>query len=134
MKKKNGRLMLNVLGSVAQFEGEIVLERQRACIEKAKAEGKYKGRKPTARAKPTRSRRCWRMAWALLPSPVSSGSGGTRSIVLSRPTACSDHKSAMVENCRLELGERMPRLGLPRPSIRHLRSRHPNRCVIVAER
>src|SRR6478736_4461127 len=47
----NGRLMLNVLGSVAQFEREIMLERQRAGIEKAKAEGKYKGRKPTARAK-----------------------------------------------------------------------------------
>jgi DNA invertase Pin-like site-specific DNA recombinase len=47
----NGRLMLNVLGSVAQFEREIMLERQRVGIEKAKAEGKYKGRKPTARAK-----------------------------------------------------------------------------------
>jgi DNA invertase Pin-like site-specific DNA recombinase len=47
----NGRLMLNVLGSVAQFEREIMLERQRAGIEKAKAEGKYKRRKPAARAK-----------------------------------------------------------------------------------
>jgi DNA invertase Pin-like site-specific DNA recombinase len=43
--------MLNVLGSVAQFEREIMLERQRVGIEKAKTEGKYKGRKPTARAK-----------------------------------------------------------------------------------
>ena len=47
----NGRLMLNVLGSVAQFEREIMLERQRVGIEKAKTEGKYKGRKPTARAR-----------------------------------------------------------------------------------
>jgi DNA invertase Pin-like site-specific DNA recombinase len=47
----NGRLMLNILGSVAQFEREIMLERQREGIAKAKAEGKYKGRKPTARAK-----------------------------------------------------------------------------------
>src|SRR5690349_20095306 len=47
----NGRLMLNVLGSVAQFEREIMLERQRAGIAKAKGEGKYKGRKPTARAR-----------------------------------------------------------------------------------
>jgi DNA invertase Pin-like site-specific DNA recombinase len=46
-----GRLMLNVLGSVAQFERETMLERQREGIAKAKAEGKYKGRKPTARAK-----------------------------------------------------------------------------------
>lgn len=45
----NGRLTLNVLGSVAQFEREIMLERQREGIAKAKAEGKYKGRVPTAR-------------------------------------------------------------------------------------
>jgi len=41
-----GRLMLNVLGSVAQFEREMMLERQREGIDKAKKEGKYKGRKP----------------------------------------------------------------------------------------
>ena len=46
-----GKLMLNVLGSIAQFEREIMLERQREGIEKARREGKYKGRKPTARAK-----------------------------------------------------------------------------------
>ena len=42
---------LNVMSSVAQFEREMMLERQREGIAKAKAEGKYKGRKPTARAK-----------------------------------------------------------------------------------
>jgi DNA invertase Pin-like site-specific DNA recombinase len=46
-----GKLMLNVLGSVAQFEREVMLERQREGIAKAKGEGKYKGRAPTARAK-----------------------------------------------------------------------------------
>jgi len=46
-----GKLMLNVLGGVAQFEREMMLERQREGIARAKAEGKYKGRKPTARAK-----------------------------------------------------------------------------------
>jgi DNA invertase Pin-like site-specific DNA recombinase len=46
-----GRLMLNLLGSVAQFEREIMLERQREGIAKAKAAGKYKGRAPTARAR-----------------------------------------------------------------------------------
>ena len=46
-----GRLMLNLLGSVAQFEREILLERQREGIAKAEADGKYRGRKPTARAK-----------------------------------------------------------------------------------
>jgi DNA invertase Pin-like site-specific DNA recombinase len=47
----SGRLMLNVFGSVAQFEREMMLERQREGIAKAKGEGKYKGRAPTARAK-----------------------------------------------------------------------------------
>jgi DNA invertase Pin-like site-specific DNA recombinase len=46
-----GRLMLNVIGSVAQFERETMLERQREGIAKAKGEGRYKGRAPTARAK-----------------------------------------------------------------------------------
>jgi DNA invertase Pin-like site-specific DNA recombinase len=46
-----GRLMLTMLGGVAQFEREIMLERQREGIAKAKGEGKYKGRKPTARLK-----------------------------------------------------------------------------------
>lgn len=46
-----GKLMLNVLASVAQFEREMMLERQREGIAKAKAAGAYKGRKPTAQAK-----------------------------------------------------------------------------------
>ncbi|MGK7754378.1 MULTISPECIES: recombinase family protein [unclassified Roseovarius] len=46
-----GKLMLTILGGVAEFEREIMLERQREGIAKAKAAGKYKGRKPTARAK-----------------------------------------------------------------------------------
>jgi DNA invertase Pin-like site-specific DNA recombinase len=46
-----GKLMLNVLASVAQFEREMMLERQREGIAKAKSEGRYRGRKPTARAK-----------------------------------------------------------------------------------
>ncbi|HEX2556390.1 MAG TPA: helix-turn-helix domain-containing protein [Microvirga sp.] len=39
------------LASVAQFEREMMLERQREGVAKAKAEKKYKGRAPTARAK-----------------------------------------------------------------------------------
>jgi len=46
-----GKLMLTILGGVAEFEREIMLERQREGIAKAKAAGKYKGRKPTAKAK-----------------------------------------------------------------------------------
>ena len=46
-----GKLQLTVLGAVAQFEREMMLERQREGIAQAKADGRYKGRKPTARAK-----------------------------------------------------------------------------------
>jgi DNA invertase Pin-like site-specific DNA recombinase len=46
-----GRLMLTILAGIAEFERELMLERQREGIAKAKGEGKYKGRKPTARAK-----------------------------------------------------------------------------------
>ena len=46
-----GRLMLNVFAAFAQFELEIMKERQREGIADAKAAGRYKGRKPTARAK-----------------------------------------------------------------------------------
>src|SRR5215469_8885339 len=42
-------LILNVLGAIAQFEREIMLERQREGIAKAQREGKYRGRKPTVR-------------------------------------------------------------------------------------
>jgi len=46
-----GKLMLTVVGAIATFEREMMLERQREGIARAKAEGKYKGRMPTARAK-----------------------------------------------------------------------------------
>lgn len=41
-----GKLLVNLLGSIAEFEREIMLERQREGIAKAKREGKYKGRPP----------------------------------------------------------------------------------------
>jgi DNA invertase Pin-like site-specific DNA recombinase len=46
-----GKLMLTMLGAVAEFERALMLERQREGIAKAKGAGKYTGRKPTARAK-----------------------------------------------------------------------------------
>ncbi len=48
-----GKLLLTVFAAFAQFEREMMLERQREGIAKAKAAGKYKGRKPTALAKAT---------------------------------------------------------------------------------
>src|SRR5215470_11948766 len=44
-----GALLLTMLGAIGQFEREMMLERQREGIAKAKADGKYKGRVPTVR-------------------------------------------------------------------------------------
>ena len=46
-----GRLLLTMLGAVAEFERAIMLERQREGVAKARAAGKYQGRAPTARRK-----------------------------------------------------------------------------------
>ncbi|MGG5891128.1 recombinase family protein [Falsiroseomonas sp. HC035] len=46
-----GKLMLTMLGAVAEFERSLMLERQREGIAKAKSEGKYQGRAPTAQRK-----------------------------------------------------------------------------------
>ena len=46
-----GKLLLTMLGGIAEFERALMLERQREGIAKAKQEGKYKGRAPTARRK-----------------------------------------------------------------------------------
>jgi DNA invertase Pin-like site-specific DNA recombinase len=52
-----GKLMLSVVGAVAEFERAIMLERQREGIASAKAAGKYKGRAPTARRQADEIRR-----------------------------------------------------------------------------
>jgi DNA invertase Pin-like site-specific DNA recombinase len=48
-RSATGKLMLTMLGAVATFERELMLERQREGIRKAAEAGKYKGRAPTAR-------------------------------------------------------------------------------------
>lgn len=45
-----GKAFLTVLSAIAKLEREIMLERQREGIAKAKAEGKFKGRKPMSKA------------------------------------------------------------------------------------
>lgn len=50
-KSPSGKMLLTVFAAMAQFEREIMLQRQREGILAAKAAGKYKGRKPTARMK-----------------------------------------------------------------------------------
>lgn len=44
----HGKLFLVMLGAIAEFETELRAERQREGIDKAKAEGRYSGRPPTA--------------------------------------------------------------------------------------
>jgi DNA invertase Pin-like site-specific DNA recombinase len=46
-----GKLIFTIIGAIGTFEREMMLERQREGIAKAKAEGRYRGRKPTARAR-----------------------------------------------------------------------------------
>ncbi|MGI1294051.1 recombinase family protein [Enterobacter kobei] len=46
-----GKLMLTMIGAIATFERELMLERQAEGIALAKLKGKYKGRKATARSK-----------------------------------------------------------------------------------
>jgi DNA invertase Pin-like site-specific DNA recombinase len=45
-----GRILVTVLGMVAEMERKFILERQRTGIEAAKKNGVYKGRKPTVPA------------------------------------------------------------------------------------
>ncbi len=47
-KSPTGKMTLSVFGAFAEFERSLMLERQRAGIEKAKGEGKYVGRAPKA--------------------------------------------------------------------------------------
>jgi DNA invertase Pin-like site-specific DNA recombinase len=50
-KSATGKLILTIFAGFAQFEREMMLERQREGIAKAKNEGRYLGRKPSARLK-----------------------------------------------------------------------------------
>ncbi len=50
-KSATGKLILTIFAGFAQFERDMMLERQREGIAKAKAENRYLGRKPSARLK-----------------------------------------------------------------------------------
>lgn len=50
-KSATGKLILTIFAGFAQFEREMMLERQREGIAKAKAEKRYLGRKPSAKLK-----------------------------------------------------------------------------------
>jgi len=50
-KSPTGKMLITMFGAVAEFERALMLERQKVGIAKAKSEGRYKGRAPTARNK-----------------------------------------------------------------------------------
>ncbi|MBY2910570.1 recombinase family protein [Rhizobium leguminosarum] len=50
-RSPSGRMLLTVFAAMAQFEREVMLQRQREGIAAAKIAGKYRGRAPTARRK-----------------------------------------------------------------------------------
>jgi DNA invertase Pin-like site-specific DNA recombinase len=50
-RSATGQLILTIFAGFAQFEREIMLERQREGIRKAQAAGKYLGRRPSASLK-----------------------------------------------------------------------------------
>jgi DNA invertase Pin-like site-specific DNA recombinase len=68
--------MLTILAGVATWEREIMLERQREGIAKAKAEGRYKGRPPSIdRAK------VHELLTRMGPAEVAKTLGGARSSI-----------------------------------------------------
>ena len=74
-----GKLLLGVLGAVAEFETELRRERQMEGVAKAKAAGKYKGRKPLQAEKVEKLK--------ALVEAGSSISAAAREVGVSRVTA-----------------------------------------------
>jgi DNA invertase Pin-like site-specific DNA recombinase len=90
-----GRLMLAVIGAVGQAEREAMLERQREGIAKAKREGRYKGRVPTARRQAAEIARL--KADGVSPSEIAGRLGiGRASVyrVIKEQTASVRHDAA----------------------------------------
>jgi DNA invertase Pin-like site-specific DNA recombinase len=74
-----GKLLFTIIGAIAEFEREMMLERQREGIAKAKGERKYKGRVPTARRQAPEIRQLF--AEGLRKAEIARRLGiGTRSV------------------------------------------------------
>ncbi len=74
-----GKLMLSMLGAIAQFERELMLERQREGIAKAQADGKYKGGVPTVERRAAEIRQL--RAEGVSPAAIARQIGCARSSV-----------------------------------------------------
>jgi DNA invertase Pin-like site-specific DNA recombinase len=82
-------LMLTILAGLATWEREIMLERQREGIAKAKADGKYKGRPASIDAAEIR-----RLTATMGPAAIAKQLGVARSTVyrlLEQPAAGTQH-------------------------------------------
>lgn len=75
----SSKLVLTVMAGMATFERERIRERQAAGIAKAKSEGKYRGRKPTARAKAKEIEALWESG--IGPAEIARQVGVSRSSV-----------------------------------------------------
>ena len=75
-RNPTSKLMLTILAGVATWEREIMLERQREGIAKAKADGLYRGRQPTIDPMTVRS-----MARTMRPADIARSLGIARSSV-----------------------------------------------------
>jgi len=75
-RNPTSKLMLTILAGVAAWEREIMLERQREGIAKAKSEGKYLGRKPSIDAARVKA-----LAETMGPAAVAKELGIARSSV-----------------------------------------------------
>lgn len=75
-----GRMIANILFSIAELERETLLQRQRPGIERAKREGKYKGRKLGSRV--FSPKRVWDLKQKGLSVPeICKATGASRSTV-----------------------------------------------------
>ena len=75
-RNPTSKLMLTILAGVATWEREIMLERQREGIAKAKAEGRFKGRPPSLDAAEVA-----RLAETMRPAAIAKQLGMARSSV-----------------------------------------------------
>jgi len=88
-RNPTSKLMLTILAGVATWEREIMLERQREGIAKAKAEGAYKGRKRSIDAAKVKA-----LAASMGPAAIAKQLGIARSSVyrmLEQPAADTQH-------------------------------------------
>lgn len=78
-----GKLILTVMGGIAQFEREIMLERQREGIAKAKAAGRFKGRPTTvaAKAEEIRALAATGMSMGKIAAQVGVGKGSVHRLL-----------------------------------------------------